>query len=82
MNRLQTAQILKDLTKKRVLIAGPRQVGKTFVAKQIAKLFKQPVYLNYDFINDRKIIEAQAWLTTTDLLIFDELHKMPQWKTI
>lgn len=80
MNRLQASYIIKDLAKKMVLVAGPRQVGKTFLAKQIASQFKNPVYLNYDHLEDRAIIQKQAWLSTTDLLILDELHKMPQWK--
>lgn len=63
-----------------VLVAGPRQVGKTYIAKQVAKAFKHPVYLNYDNLEDKKIIQEQAWLGTTDLLVLDELHKMPEWK--
>jgi uncharacterized protein len=80
MKRIQTEYILKDLPKKMVFITGPRQVGKTFIAKEIAKAFQHPVYLNYDQLEDRQIIESQAWLHTTDLLILDELHKMPEWK--
>lgn len=80
MNRIQIPYIIKDLNKKMVLIAGPRQVGKTFVAKQIAKEFKHSVYLNYDNSLDKKIILDQAWLENTELLILDELHKMPEWK--
>lgn len=80
MRRIQFNNIIKDLSHKMVLIAGPRQVGKTYIAKQIAKEFKSPVYLNYDSIVDRKIIIDQSWLTKTDLLIFDELHKMAEWK--
>lgn len=80
MERLQYTNIVKDLSKKMVLLAGPRQVGKTFLSKQIAKEFKQPVYLNYDQIEDRKIILQQAWLESTDLIILDELHKMTKWK--
>lgn len=80
MRRIQIAAVQKDLTHKMVLIAGPRQVGKTFMSKQIAKTYKAPVYLNYDQVEDRKIMLEQAWLPTTDLLILDELHKMPEWK--
>lgn len=80
MDRIQTTYIIKDLAKKMVLVAGPRQVGKTYLARQVAKEFNNPVYLNYDNIADRQIILNQAWLETTDLLILDELHKMPEWK--
>ena len=59
---------------------GPRQSGKTYLAKDIAKSFSHSLYLNYDHIQDRKIIKDQSWLEKTDLLILDELHKMPDWK--
>ncbi len=80
MERVQGSYILKDLNKKMVLVAGPRQVGKTFLSKQIAKEFRHPVYLSYDQLEDRKIIQEQAWLAQTDLVILDELHKMSEWK--
>ncbi|MDR3490488.1 MAG: ATP-binding protein [Gammaproteobacteria bacterium] len=80
MKRIQTQYIINDLSKKMVFLVGPRQVGKTYVAKQIAKEFEKSVYLNYDNLEDKKIIEAQSWLESTDLLILDELHKMPAWK--
>lgn len=80
MNRLQQSSIIKDLAKKMVFLVGPRQAGKTWLAKEIAKSFHHPVYLNYDRQEDRTIIHSEAWLEATDLLIIDELHKMPHWK--
>jgi len=80
MNRVQKKFILKDLEKKMVLIVGPRQAGKTWLSKSIAQEFKNVVYLNYDQVLDREILKAQSWLPTTELLILDELHKMPDWK--
>lgn len=80
MERIQAVNIIKDLAKKMVLVTGPRQVGKTFLSKQIAKAYAKPLYLNYDNVEDRDIIRKQAWLESTDLLILDELHKMPKWK--
>ena len=59
MNRIQTQLILKDLEKKMVLLVGPRQAGKTWLAKEIARSFKNSVYLNYDQISDQKIIKGQ-----------------------
>ena len=80
MIRIQKNSILKDLEKKIVLLVGPRQAGKTFLAKDIARSFSNSVYLNYDQTMDQKIIKEQAWLNNTDLLVLDELHKMPNWK--
>ncbi|EKD76012.1 MAG: hypothetical protein ACD_43C00255G0001 [uncultured bacterium] len=80
MRRIQSDYILKDLAKKMVFIVGPRQAGKTWLAKEITKSFQHPVYLNYDRREDRAIIQSEAWLESTNLLVIDELHKMPNWK--
>jgi len=74
-------QIIKDLKSKIVFLTGPRQVGKTWLAREIAGKYSHPLYLNYDSRADREIIEKEAWLASTDLIIFDEIHKMPGWKT-
>lgn len=63
-----------------VLLAGPRQAGKTTLAKEIAKEFKSSIYLNYDSLNDRKMIQNESWLESNELIILDEIHKMPEWK--
>ncbi len=80
MERVQKKIIQQDLQKKMVFLVGPRQVGKTWLAKEVAKEYKNPFYLNYDHPDDRNIIMQRAWLNDVDLLIFDELHKMSGWK--
>ncbi|MGZ3746602.1 MAG: ATP-binding protein [Pseudobdellovibrionaceae bacterium] len=70
-------QIEKDLEKKIVLVAGPRQCGKTTMAQAIGR---NAEYLNYDNLDDRAIILSRKWDRQKDLIIFDELHKMPKWK--
>ena len=62
MRRFQLTHILAilaDLQKKMVLLAGPRQAGKTWLSKEIAKHYQRPIYLNYDNFNDRSIIAKQ-----------------------
>jgi predicted AAA+ superfamily ATPase len=81
MIRRRTEQILNDLDSKIVFLTGPRQVGKTWLAHNIAGNFSRPLYLNYDSRPDREIIEKEAWLDSTDLIVFDEIHKMSGWKT-
>ncbi len=80
MQRYQEKSIIKDLHKKMVFLAGPRQVGKTTLAKQIAEKFSSSLYLTYDRSEDRRIMSDEAWLSSVELLILDEIHKMPGWK--
>ena len=70
--------VIRDLNEKIVLLSGPRQCGKTTLSKA---LFKNFDYLNYDFPPDREILQSQTWNRETDLLIFDEIHKMNYWKS-
>ena len=80
MDRKQKSLIIRDLKKKMVFISGPRQVGKTWLAKELAKEFSSPIYLNWDELDHRQVIKNKSWPLKTNLLIFDEIHKMPQWK--
>src|SRR3989344_5998211 len=70
--------LTEDLKKKILLISGPRQVGKTTLSKKIEKKFD---YLNYDNAEDRLQIMRKEWDRKKNLLILDEIHKMPKWKT-
>lgn len=80
MDRVQLPMIEKDLQRKMVFLIGPRQVGKTYLALTLLKKYPKGVYLNYDNLEDRAIIAKAAWLPSTELLVLDELHKMPDWK--
>ena len=73
--------ILEDLRKKMVFVGGPRQVGKTTLAKAIlTKDFSDGRYLNWDYDEDRQDILKRKWSEDNTLLVFDELHKFPRWK--
>ena len=80
MKRYLHDQILRDLKKKMVIITGPRQVGKTYLAKEVMRAFPNPQYLNHDNENDRRIIKKRSWRLDAGLLVFDEIHKMKKWK--
>lgn len=80
MKRALQDRIEKDLQKKMVFLTGPRQVGKTTLAKAIAGDRPNTVYCNYDDYDHREIIRHRSWLPSTRLLILDELHKMAGWK--
>ena len=78
MKRYIEDYIRQDLAKKMVLLSGPRQVGKTTLSKQIMEPL---VYLNYDAAPDRAMIRKMEWDRNVKLIIFDELHKMRNWKS-
>jgi len=79
--RYITPHILDDLKRKMVFVGGPRQVGKTTLAKAIlTSSYPDGRYLNWDFDEDRQDILKKRWSTDNPLLIFDELHKFPKWK--
>jgi len=80
MKRYLYDPIKKDLQKKMVILTGPRQVGKTYLAQALIPEFRSPQYLNYDNIVDARIIDAQSWPLQSDLLILDEIHKKREWK--
>lgn len=76
--RAITPFIQQDLRKKMVLLSGPRQVGKSTLAKSL--LGEGGTYLNWDIREDQRIIRATAWDKGSSLVVLDELHKFRQWK--
>ncbi len=43
-------------------------------------MFSDYDYFNYDSVQDRLIISEKNWNRKKELIIFDELHKMKNWK--
>jgi predicted AAA+ superfamily ATPase len=74
--------------KSMVFLAGPRQVGKTTLARIISRTFRNRSYFNYDIPEHRKrLIEDPVFFEAmerkdpgTPLIIFDEIHKYRDWK--
>ena len=78
MRRYLEEFITRDMKEKIILLSGARQVGKTTLARQ---LVGSHAYLNYDSSSDRRLILAEEWSRDVDLVIFDELHKLKNWKS-
>ena len=73
------------------LIAGPRQVGKTTLAKTLLNKRDHHLYLNWDNIDHRETLLAGIKAITASLpidhalsqkpiILFDEIHKFHDWK--
>lgn len=70
--------IERDLDEKFVFLAGPRQVGKTHLAKEILKK-REGRYYNWDLTEDRQQILSKGFLHDR-FAVLDELHKYHRWK--
>ena len=77
LTRYLKKQTVQDLKKKMVIIGGPRQVGKTTLAKDI--LGNRPGYLNWDVPEHREAILKREY-PVSDILVFDEIHKYLSWR--
>jgi predicted AAA+ superfamily ATPase len=72
--------ILQDLKKKMVFIGGPRQVGKTFLAKSYTDRIEQ--YLTWDDLTDREILKKHHINSDLKLVVLDEIHKYARWRML
>lgn len=75
-----------------IFLVGPRQAGKTTVSLMAKELTKDFVYLNWDNLDNRKIIVAgvksvadfaglNKLVSKKPIVVFDEIHKYGKWKT-
>ncbi len=73
-----------------ILLAGPRQSGKTTFARDIAaKDFKDIIYFNWDIDDDKRRLLTdpvffskipKSSISSKPLVILDEIHKYRDWK--
>lgn len=71
-----------------IFLAGPRQAGKTTLARLIAAGFVNSLYCNWDIPEHRtRLLADPAFFTglarrdaSPPLVIFDEIHKYRDWK--
>lgn len=80
MERYLYEPLKKDLARKMAILTGPRQIGKTWLARELMKEYQTPQYLNFDSVDDARIIQTRSWPLDADMLVFDEIHKMKGWK--
>ena len=80
-------KILNDYGKM-LFISGPRQAGKTTLAKKLLEASGQGTYFNWDIINHQKKLIADPYFFEKEnrdpakrfLVILDEIHKYGNWK--
>jgi len=77
IKRYLAKQIHEDLNRKMVFVGGPRQVGKTTLAKGF--LSNKIGYLNWDVSEHRALILRKE-LPVSHLWVFDEVHKYRSWR--
>ncbi len=76
--------------KKMAFVSGPRQVGKTTLARQYQTQFGQGLYLNWDIPTHQKRILTDPLFFEKEnrdpgkpfLVILDEIHKYARWKNV
>lgn len=74
--------------KQMIFLSGPRQVGKTTLAKFIARGYSNKYYFNWDIISNKKLLIKDPTFfqhinrvdSTKPIVILDEMHKYKQWK--
>ncbi|HPI41563.1 MAG TPA: AAA family ATPase [Pseudobdellovibrionaceae bacterium] len=80
INRYLKTYIEKDLSKKMVFLGGPRQVGKTTLAREFTTSKKQ--YFNWDSLEDREILKSHKINPELGFIVLDEIHKYTRWRML
>ncbi|MGH8010324.1 MAG: ATP-binding protein, partial [Candidatus Binatia bacterium] len=90
VERTATALVDRIITQfnKMAFVSGPRQVGKTTLARRYQQRFPHSLYLNWDTpAHQKKIVTDPTFLEKENraprqpfLVVFDEIHKYARWK--
>lgn len=78
MHRYLLRQVEKDLAKKMVFVGGPRQVGKTTMARELLPK-SNSIYINYDTVDGKEAVLRQEY-PKQKFIVYDEIHKFRQWR--
>jgi uncharacterized protein len=78
MKRYLEPQVRQDLKRKMVFVGGPRQVGKTTLARNILGKAAAGV-MNWDVPAQRALILKQTF-PRSPVWVFDEIHKYRKWR--
>ena len=73
MKRYVEQAVYKDIKKKLVILTGPRQVGKTYMSRQLMSYYQNPLYLHWDIPDHRVRLQKQDWYDLHDLVVMDEI---------
>ena len=78
VKRYLEPQVRADLTRKMVFVGGPRQVGKTTLARNLLGRSTAGL-MNWDITADRDRI-LRGDFPAAPLWVFDEIHKYRKWR--
>lgn len=79
ISRTIAGWIERDLEQKMVFVSGPRQCGKTTLAKSILTKCSG-AYYNWDSASHRRLIQNNQLDESAKLWVLDELHKFRSWR--
>ncbi len=85
LNRYIEEAVTDDLKHKMVFIGGPRQAGKTTLAKHLSEAEGFDIrkrYLNWDAPADRENIITEVFPAGPGYIVLDEIHKYSKWRQI
>lgn len=84
MNRYLQPSLLEDLKEKMVFLGGPRQVGKTTLAKNLIVKYGEShsSYFNWDIVINQKGLLQGDLPKSSEFIVLDEIHKYKKWRNL